>query len=361
MCDQNYLASQKIGRREPSAILWGGVGCSGSRVDIRPGTYRDLQRDMIDGEYTENYDGVSGMWVPPTYRVRAYSGTNLTGTQGLFEPGLHMDLENPQTTDLNRREIKSVQFERIKRWDQHLIDCCSGKVANGATPDSCGPYWGKGNDKGGECDEIAKDYCAYRPNDRRCSCYSRPSWDPEETSEMAAVRESPVCYSQECNIYGYIPTSMEGRNCPSLTVCYSNRGPDGTLSPNVKQVDCNKPVAPVVLPVDPEEPDPETPDPATTDPATTDPATTDPATTDPATTDPATTDPATTDPPPATPPPSSAPDTRLIYMLILLIVVAYFYYQPEYSRPEYSQPSYYQPEYSQPEYSQPTDYQPNPY
>lgn len=240
MCDQNSIVRLKVGRHEPKAIFWGQTGCQGIRVDLRPGTYNNLPSDMINGGYVAHWQGVSGMWVPPTYRLKAYSGTNLSGTNGTFQPGLHKDLNNPQTTALRNNQIQSIKFERIRRWDEHLVNCCSGKVANGATPDVCGPYWGKGKDKGSECDSIVGDFCSYRPNDKRCACYSRPSYDPKETSEMAAVRASPICYDQNCNIYGYIPTTLKSRECPPVTVCYSNAGPDGTLSDKVKQVNCNK-------------------------------------------------------------------------------------------------------------------------
>jgi hypothetical protein len=251
-CDNTSITYSKITRQEPTAIVWQNPNCTGNRADILPGQYANLR------QANAAMTNVSGIWVPPNMYLDAYSVENDPNADpedwirpapfGTFEAGFYPDLSNPQVNDIPRNTIKSFNIDRRKRWDEHLRNCCTGKSINGASPQVCGDWWGKGN-HGAECDELMDAICGHpglKP-DRRCGCYSQPM-QSTDTSEMALVRASPICYSQECNIYGYIPSNLDRGQCPPVTVCQTTTQDLSNMTTLVTTRDCNSSNLPVVVP-----------------------------------------------------------------------------------------------------------------
>ena len=251
-CDNTSIIYSKITRQEPTAIIWQNPGCTGNRADILPGQYANLR------QANAAMTNVAGIWVPPNMYLDAYSVENDPNADpedwirpapfGTFEAGFYPDLSNPQVNDIPRNTIKSFNIDRRKRWDEHLRNCCTGKSINGASPQVCGDWWGKGN-HGAECDELMDAICGhpgFKP-DKRCGCYSQPM-QPTDTSEMALVRASPICYSQECNIYGYIPSNLNRGLCPPVTVCQTTTKDLSNMTTLVTTRDCNSSNLPVIVP-----------------------------------------------------------------------------------------------------------------
>jgi len=239
MCDVDQLNRTYITSKEPSAIFWSDVNCQGTRFELPPGQYNNLNIDVIRGGYSPLYRGISSMWIPPNIHLHAYSYPDLQqkGAYGIYGPGLYKDLQNPQTTPLKNHQITSLQFQRINRWNEHLVNCCSGKTSNNVGPDQCGLYWGKGS-KVNECEQIVGDFCKYRPDDKRCSCYPKPI-QPTDTSTMRILKSRPICYSQNCHLYGYIPESVKSTQCPLITICQASYN-DDQLTDLVRR-DCDEP------------------------------------------------------------------------------------------------------------------------
>jgi hypothetical protein len=256
MCDINTIIKNNITSKEPGIILWDNANCNGEQVQLSAGYYPDVTYN-INTSYATGWEGIVGMWVPPNMVVTGYDRKNYdsASTTGDYPSGLYPNLDNPKTTNLGAKQIASLQVNRTKRWNEHLVNCCSGKAINGATPAVCGDYWGKGPGKGEECDELVSTFCTYRANDPRCSCYSQQDL-PENTTTENLIRRVPICYSKSCSLRGYVPTSLTTENCPPVTVCEKQITTDVT---NINIVPCGPDGKQIFTPSQPVIPVPVTP------------------------------------------------------------------------------------------------------
>ena len=191
------LSAKYLTRSGPQVVYW--------NADCKVNTTRTGRFSILANAH------IVAIWVPPTYKVTVHEGWFFNGASKVLQPGMNKGLNKVGS------KVGSMIVERIRRWEEHLVDCCSGKVSNGAIPDTCGPFWGKGGDKSASCDAIVQDYCRYKPNDRRCSCYPRKLLPGNETPLLLASK--PICYDQQCNIYGFVPSTMDHSDCPNITIC----------------------------------------------------------------------------------------------------------------------------------------------
>jgi hypothetical protein len=228
MCDSHQLASKYIRYSEPSIVTWAGAGCTG-----RQG-YGEAS-----GTYQLN-PAIQGIWIPPHVDAdlldaggQPFAGDRAGGkaSGGYYEtPG----------------GFSQVSITTRKPWMDHLTDCCTGKVSNGATPETCGAYWGK-SDNQGLCDSIMEDHCdkAENTEDPKCSCYGVPI-EPDDDLEVRLLKAQPKCWSDTCAKRGYLPSNMIGSQCPNVQICKQDiqiPGSHNIMDDNQYIQDCSQTIA----------------------------------------------------------------------------------------------------------------------
>jgi hypothetical protein len=234
MCDLTSLNNKYLTYAEPSPLFWDTANCAGTQMTLKPGEYTTLDgqrlgRNMIDA-----------IWVPPNMSIDVYDGINYSAGMGHYDPGLYADLDNPRI-GLGKNAIDSLKITRTKPWSDHLAACCTGKVTNGATPEMCGMWWGKGTDASGVCDELMENYCEANPDDSKCSCYGVPELDTD-TLDVKLLKAQPKCWSQKCSTSGYLPSNMIGSTCPNVKICKQDinlPGSNNILQDNQYIQDCS--------------------------------------------------------------------------------------------------------------------------
>jgi hypothetical protein len=248
MCDANSLLRNNIKREEPYPIFWASKNCSGDTMILKPGGHRDFNIERPTWWHSGRRIGrndVHGFWLPPHIKMTTYNRPNYTGDVGTYfgnrDKGFYPDLENPRYY-YTRNNIDSVKIERVRSWDEHLANCCTGRTSAGAMPDTCGQFWGKGADNSGVCDEFMQDYCSKEENKDKpeCSCYAKGA-DPTDSDEMKLIKSNPKCFSALCNTHGYVPSNIRNTQCPSIKICkqeIATLGDSAILKENVHIQDC---------------------------------------------------------------------------------------------------------------------------
>jgi hypothetical protein len=246
MCDLTTINNAMIGIDEPNGLFWSGVNCSGMQLSLPEGDYSTLAGKRVGN------DAVSGLWVPPNMELDVFDNVNFQTPLGTYKPGLlYADLNNPNM-GAGRNQIASLKLRRTKTWHDHLANCCTGKVANGATPETCGQWWGKGAAANGVCDDIMETYCSPTgPNvdSPKCSCYSVPS-SSNDSIDVKLLKSQPKCWSETCSTKGYLPSNMTNSTCPNVKICkqeFSIPGSQNIMTDNKYIQDCSETIAvPVV-------------------------------------------------------------------------------------------------------------------
>jgi len=215
MCDSR---STNITYQEPNAIFWSSPNCSGRQMELTAGEYPNLDNAPITNGIRIGINDIDSMWIPPNMTATVYDSRNFGNQLGTYSAGLYSDLNNPRLY-AGRNQIDSIKITRKMPWIDHLTNCCTGKVSNGATPQSCGMFWGKGNDLG-LCDDLMETYCKNpaHQNDAKCSCYGVPVMK-DDPLDVRLIKAQPKCWSEKCATYGYLPSNMVKSPCPDVKIC----------------------------------------------------------------------------------------------------------------------------------------------
>ena len=220
MCDNKSLGTKYIKYNEPNAVLWQHQGCGGIQRSVGVGTHRT----------TGHFDS---MWIPP----------NMKATVLNVVDGGNRQFSNTGYISGNVGNPNGIQLTRLRSWNDHLTNCCTGKVTNGATPETCGQWWGK-TDNMGLCDSIMETYCDDPKNktNAKCSCYGVPN-TPSDDLEARLLKAQPKCWSAICASRGYLPSNMATSKCPDVQICKQNislPGHNNILKDNDYIQDCSQ-------------------------------------------------------------------------------------------------------------------------
>lgn len=246
MCDLVTINNAMLRIDEPSALFWNGPNCTGIQMSLQQGDYSTL-----DGRRIGN-DSISGMWVPPNMELDVFDNVNFQTPLGTYKPGvLYADLDNPNI-GAGKKQISSLKLRRTSSWTDHLAACCTGKVANGATPETCGQWWGKGQDANGVCDDIMEAYCdptGSNADSPKCSCYSVPD-SPNDSLDVKLLKAQPKCWSATCSTKGYLPSNMTNSTCPNVKICrqdFAIPGSQNIMENNQYIQDCSETIIPPAI------------------------------------------------------------------------------------------------------------------
>jgi len=221
MCDISSLNRKYLTYTEPDALFWSYPNCGGVQMGLQPGIYENLDKVNPHTGQHIGRNNIDSMYIPPNMTVDVFNDTLRRQYKGRYNPGLYKDLDHPYIY-IGRNRIDSLQITRTKPWVEHLSDCCTGKTANGASPDLCGQFWGKGANHG-MCDDLMEAYCLNpaHKDDPKCSCYGIAT-SPNDTVETKMIKAMPKCWSSKCASKGYIPSSMANTPCPNVKICKQN-------------------------------------------------------------------------------------------------------------------------------------------
>jgi hypothetical protein len=214
MCDINTLNQKNITFEEPQALFWTKPGCQGNQMSLPPGDYPNMYNLAIKA------NDIDGLWLPPNMKLHAFGNPDYSHSFGVYDPGLQADLNNPLLL-APRNDIDSFHLIRTKPWKQHLADCCTGKTSVGASPLTCGMFWGKGEmGNRGVCDDFMENHCKQPENkdSDQCTCYSVPIDDADDIN-VRLLKANPKCWSQKCQTSGYMPSNIVSTPCPNVKVC----------------------------------------------------------------------------------------------------------------------------------------------
>jgi hypothetical protein len=234
MCDEQSLADKYVQFDQPWPQFWHIYYCQGKQMGVRPGNWYS-RLPPPQGDYTGAPIGdsdIDTVWVPPNQWV-ALLGHDKRSRLG---PGLYQNLDNDATIGINQAQAMSIGV--TKPWLEHLVDCCGRRVDKGASPEKCGRYWGSEN---GMCDIVVDDYCAKNPEDKMCSCYAIQP-DPEDDLATKMLKANPKCWSKDCALYGFKPSSVMSTPCPDVSICrqdVSIPGGQNVLDNNSFLQDCS--------------------------------------------------------------------------------------------------------------------------
>ena len=214
MCDINIVNQRNITFEEPNALFWTKPGCVGGQMALPPGDYPNMYNLAI------KQNDIDGIWLPPNMKLHAFGNPDFVYSYGVYDPGLYADLNNPLLY-APRNTIDSFRLSRIRPWKDHLTNCCTGKTTEGASPLTCGMFWGKGDMANrGVCDDFMEKYCKDPANaaDEKCTCYAVPI-DPADDINVQLLKANPKCWSQKCQTSGYMPSNIVNMACPNVKIC----------------------------------------------------------------------------------------------------------------------------------------------
>jgi hypothetical protein len=240
MCDQLTLLNRQLSTNpldQPNALFWDGPSCSGQQMALPQGNVTNMYSLPLGP------NRIDSLWVPPDSDV----AVTYNGGSYIFTPGLYGNLDD---TPVKVNNITSINVRKTGEWMDHVAACCTGKVAAGATPESCGMWWGKTNNNG-MCDDIMESYCTTHPDDPKCSCYAVPIEDKDDLATRA-LKANPSCWSANCSTKGYLPSNLINKPCPNVKICkqdISLPGSNNIVKDNQYIQDCSDHIiAPQITP-----------------------------------------------------------------------------------------------------------------
>ncbi len=226
MCEA--YAEQYTQTTEPQVTVWSSDTCGGTKKSLPIGEY------MVLSQYVPF--AIKAFWVPPHIDIITYeSGINGTwdyASAKSYGPGVYV-ASHP---------IGAMVVNKNEDWNKFVWQCCKGINGEYSSEESCRGLWRTNSEqKTGSCDNLMLNYCEKNPEDELCSCVKQV-----DTSDMdylsKAMAEMPLCYSRQCVLKGYKPSTSAKYECPPLHVCVqdmSTVGASNLLQDNVIMQDCS--------------------------------------------------------------------------------------------------------------------------